>query len=643
VEFAKRGGQIRLVCSPYLNKPDIEAIKEGYAERDKILSQALESEISQLLNNVDARNKLVAIATLISTGSLDIKIVLRPSGSGLYHEKLGVFTDSDNNSVVFRGSSNESWSAWHEKGNLESFDVYCSWLGGADKSRANIHKQYFEELWKGNVNGADVLPFPEIPLESLKSIAVNDLEQLEVDDDSYRSKQTSSASTRTPLPHQLEAIKNWASHDHCGILEHATGSGKTFTALTAMKDFLVDDKVCLVLVPSKLLLIQWKKELKAEIPNLKLLVAGSNNNRWKKPNVLESFSMPISTGYPRVILSSIQTARKINFRSRLHAGKHLMLVCDEVHRSGSSSNSDVLKINAGARLGLSATPKRYGDPDGTQKLISYFKGIISPPYTLADAIKDGRLVQYEYYPSCISLNAEETEKWDGLTKTINREVAMSKRDSSGTLILSNRLKMLLIQRSRIVKKASEKVRLAMKIVNEHFLKGQHWLIYCEDSEQLTEILSALKSLNFPAEEYHTSMSGSQAETLSWYENYGGILVSIRCLDEGVDIPQISHALILASSQNPREFIQRRGRVLRVSKDKPEKVVATIFDAIVVPTADSECDQTSMVSSELKRALEFSTTALNSSAETDIMAIAVRAGIELDELSDTGFEEEPEDG
>jgi len=351
----------------------------------------------------------------------------------------------------------------------------------------------------------------------------------------------------------------------------------------------------------------------------------------------------MSTDYPRVILASIQTARTIEFRSRLHTGKHLMLVCDEVHRAGSSSNSDVLKINAGARLGLSATPKRYGDPEGSEKLIDYFKGIIPPPYTLADAIKDGRLVQYEYYPSCVSLNVEETEKWDGLTKTITREVAMSKQDSNGDPIFSSRLKMLLIQRSRIVKKASAKVRLAIKIVNEHYLKGQHWLVYCEDSEQLTEILSTLKGFNFPAEEYHTSMSGSQAETLSWYESYGGILVSIRCLDEGVDIPKISHALILASSQNPREFIQRRGRVLRVAKDKPEKVIATIFDAIVVPSSDSEYDQSSMVSSELRRALEFSTTALNPSAGTDIMRIAVEAGIDLDELIDAGFEEEPKDG
>jgi len=532
VEFAKKGGKIRLICSPYLNEADIEAINRGYSKREEVLAEAIENEIRQLLDNIDARNKLVAIATLISTGALDIRIALRPSGNGLYHEKLGIFSDNDSNSVVFRGSSNESLNAWHENGNLESFDVYCSWLGGSDKSRSAIHKQYFEGLWQGNINGVEVLPFPETPMEHLKSIAVSSLEQLDLDEkpQSPADSQMASVAARTPLPHQIEAITNWISNGRCGILEHATGSGKTFTALTAMKDFLVDDKVCLVLVPSKLLLIQWEAELRTEIANIKLLIADSNNSRWKKTNVLESFSMPINTPYPRVILASIQTASKNTFRSRLHAGKHLMLVCDEVHRSGSLSNSGVLKINAGARLGLSATPKRYGDPEGTRKILDYFNGIVPPPYTLANAIKDGRLVQYEYHPCCVSLDAEETEQWSNLTRTINREVAMSKKDSNGDLIFSNRLKMLLIQRSRIIKKASAKVRLTMNVIKQHYLTGQHWLIYCEDSSQLEKILSGLKALKFPAEEYHTSMTGSQAETLSWYENYGGILVSIKCLD-----------------------------------------------------------------------------------------------------------------
>ena len=138
-------------------------------------------------------------------------------------------------------------------------------------------------------------------------------------------------------------------------------------------------------------------------------------------------------------------------------------------------------------------------------------------------------------------------------------------------------------------------------------------------------------------EYHTGMEGNRDATLDWFREFGGILVSIKCLDEGVDIPAVTHALILASSQNPRQFIQRRGRVLRKA---PGKHLADIHDAIVVPVSmDDEPEQLSLLKSELLRAIEFSNSALNKSAGAELREIARKMGFDPEESGNDGMEEE----
>lgn len=200
--------------------------------------------------------------------------------------------------------------------------------------------------------------------------------------------------------------------------------------------------------------------------------------------------------------------------------------------------------------------------------------------------------------------------------------------------------MLLIQRSRIAKKAAFKVRLACDVLKAHFEKGQSWLVYCEDADQLAQVLTALRHEGMDPVEYHSRMEGDRAATMSWFRSFGGVLVSIRCLDEGVDIPDVSHALILASSQNPRQFIQRRGRVLRRALGKQ---VAVLHDAIVVPVnADDEPEQISLLKSELARAIEFSDHAINKGAGAELRKIAISMGVNPDSLLDSGFEEDEED-
>lgn len=341
----------------------------------------------------------------------------------------------------------------------------------------------------------------------------------------------------------------------------------------------------------------------------------------------------------RVVIATMQTASSKEFLASIQGGPHLLVVADEVHQSGSPQNSKLYTLKSGFRLGLSATPIRYGDPEGTQKLFEYFGPIIQPTVTLHDAIMAGRLVEYEYKPHAVHLTAEEVEDWKVFTFRIRQEMARQKDDADGKKPMSESVKMLLIRRSRIAKKAKSKVLLASAIISSSFIKGQRWLVYCEDKNQLVEVISTLKDKNLEPLRYHTDMEGDKAATLAHFKTFGGIMVSIKCLDEGVDIPTVDHALILASSQNPRQFIQRRGRVLRKAKWKN---IAIVHDAIVVPVnLDEEPELTSLLKSEFVRAIEFAKSAINADAAAELRLIAANLGFDPDNSDYAGIEEDEE--
>lgn len=633
VEFARRGGQTKLICSPELTQEDIDSIANGYAQRSQVVNKNLLEAIDSLLASSATSFNTRVLATLISVGALEIKVALRSDRKGLYHEKIGIFVDGLGNAVSFKGSANETWSGWHSQGNFESIEVFCNWRGGLEAERVDKHTVHFDALWAEQDPDIEVFAFPTDAVAHLKKAAFKDL------DAAYRRNGPKPKGTRKPLPHQEVAVSAWLSEGGRGIFEHATGSGKTFAALMAIRQHVENGNPALVVVPSRLLLSQWTQEIKDELPDTNLMLAGGGNNDWRIPRRLSGMTAPDTALGNRIVLSTMQTASMENFRHQVVDGDHLLLVADEVHQIGSPKHSLIMKINAGFRLGLSATPKRYGDPVGTEQILNYFEGVVPPPITLKDAIAAGRLVSYEYFPHATNLTADEANEWRSYTKRISREILRERPDEAGSRPLSAKAKMLLIQRSRIAKKAESKVRLAISILKKHFEEEQSWLVYCEDADQLQQIMTALRQEGMSAVEYHSKMEGDRAATMSWFRSFGGILVSIRCLDEGVDIPDVSHALILASSQNPRQFIQRRGRVLRRA---PGKQLAIVHDATVVPVSvEGEPEQVSLLKSELVRAIEFARQAINKGASAELRGIALEMGFDPENLLESGFEEDEE--
>ena len=647
-EFAASGGQMRIVCSPVLSSGDIDALNVGYTtsgvERFAVDTRA---ELDRLLASPALKKPTKVLASLVAGGVVDLRIAWvgsQTSGRSrrIFHDKVGIFSDEEGHLVVFKGSMNETWLGLAADGNLESIDVYASWRNEENSQRIADEVRYFENLWQGEQPGVIVTPFPEVIQRELRHIAEETRWEEYVDEiclefeTAARLSADRGPSIRTPRSHQVAALEAWAQRDRRGILEHATGSGKTFTALCAIRDSLGRDEVPLVLVPSELLLNQWRQELTQTFQSdgLQLLVCGGGFRRWEEQRRLPLWTRADSLDEPRVVLATMQTASSAKFRRLLRDGPHLFVVADEVHRTGSPTHRRLLNVASGPRLGLSATPRRFGDPVGTAALMDYFGGVVPPPFTLQDAIAARTLARYSYRPHRVSLNEHEQADWDRLTTEIGKRLAIGSNE--GSTQIDEATRQLLIRRARIAKKAAAKIPLAAEIISQHFKCGQRWLVYCEDREHLKSVRGAIENAGqSEVYEYHSAMGGDPTLTLRLFEKSGGVMIAIRCLDEGVDIPAASHALILASSRNPREFIQRRGRVLRIA---PGKSIAHIHDAIVLPAGvDRDVPVGSMVRGELARAIEFGQYAVNPDGVVTLKTIAVECGLDWQSLLEEGFE------
>jgi superfamily II DNA or RNA helicase len=630
-DFIRAGGMIRLVCSPSLSAADVQILSGEVTDAAEITTEILTSSVARDIASLLESNELATctrvLATLVRFGFLKIKFAVRPAGDGLYHEKIGIFSDDGGNAISFIGSANETWSGWSPYGNYESIEAFASWHAGSDAKRISGHREHFERLWNGIEAGVSTYSLPEAIEAKLLEVSFDDI------DAAFEDGNLRLSAARQLRDHQQEALDAWEAAGRRGILAHATGSGKTFTAITAIARHLDAGSPAVVVVPSQLLLAQWESELRAEIPHAVILLGGGGHTSWRRPGKLRAMTTRNPEMPPRIVLATMQTASSAEFRGLVADGEHLLLVADEVHQLGSPTHRALLDLNPGARLGLSATPQRYGDPDGTSSIMEFFGGIVHT-VNLAQAVGRGLLVPYEYFPHSVYLDDEEAQQWADLSRAIGRALS-SADDKRG--VTSELAKRLLIRRARIAKKATNKTEVAVQILRKNFEAGQSWLVYCEDLDQLKTVRAALDEAGLRSLQYHSNMSGSPLETLRLFASEGGILVSIRCLDEGVDIPRVDHALILASSQNPRQYIQRRGRVLRhaIAKD-----IARLHDVLVcVDSIERQPSQTQLVKTELNRALEFAESSVGRAAVSKLELMAIEMGVELDGREDTDMESE----
>ncbi|MCJ8281628.1 MAG: DNA phosphorothioation system restriction enzyme [Rivularia sp. ALOHA_DT_140] len=463
----------------------------------------------------------------------------------------------------------------------------------------------------------------------------------------YRAKQPLRGCPKIPPSLQLrsyqkQAVNNWFANNGRGTLKMATGSGKTITALAITWELYsqIGLQVLLVVCPYRHLVTQWARE--CEKFGLQPILAFESVRNWQVQLSTQLYNVRSGFQSFLTVITTNSTLISDGFQSQLkYLPQKTLIIGDEVHNLGSPRLEECLPRNLGLRLGLSATPERYFDEIGTQSIFNYFGTVLQPEFTLKDAIEGGALVRYLYYPVLIELTESESLAYSKLTQKIGR-VLMYKQQEYGDLIdIENNedIKSLLIQRARLVSAAENKLTALRELMKTR-LNTAHTLFYCSDGsleaegranlgqlKQVTRILGV--ELGFRVSTYTANTSLEEREDLRYQFESGELqgLVAIRCLDEGIDIPAIKTAVILASSSNPRQFIQRRGRVLR---PHPGKERATIFDMIVLPpnldrnTLEVERN---LLRKELRRFVEFADLADNAGeARMKLLDLQKRYGL-----------------
>lgn len=626
--FAQGSGQMRLVASPVLTEDDQEAMLRGYRARADVVEHALLGQLNLGDLTTFQIRRLACLAWLIAEQRLEIRIAVRtePRARGIYHEKMGIFQDATGDIVAFSGSSNETVGGLLN--NFETIDVFMSWED--PQGRVNRKAHNFERLWVNETPGLEVISFPEAARRRLLEIKPerppSDDPELEIASPA-RLGALVDETCRTPpeikiRPYQLEALRAWMTNDYQGIFEMATGTGKTITALNAVSHLAErhEQLAVVVLVPYQHLVDQWAGE--AHQFGLKPVRGYGSSATWQ-PRLRER--LDLYNAGARSVVSLIATHAASATPEFAHLFQDirppLVLVADEVHHLGAQSGRASLLDIATARLGLSATPQRWMDPEGTGFLLSYFDGVVFE-YSLGEAIDHGHLTPYEYTPELVQLTPEEIAEYARLTRLI----ASAFQDARG----DQRLGHLLRQRSDLLNRAEGKLDLLPDLI-EAPRQTQHTLFYCAPG-QIDEVIELLgHQLAMQVHRFTARENPKDRQNLLSRFSDGRLqaLVAMRCLDEGVDVPSTRSAFLLASSGNPREFIQRRGRILRRA---PGKTRARITDLVAVPaleslTADAVDTERRIMERELRRFVEFADHALNThTAKERLWPIAEALGL-----------------
>lgn len=566
-KFIENQGHMRLLCGAELTAEDLEAIKNA-DDLKNIVNKNFLGDYEDLENQL-IKDHVSLLGWMISNEFLEIKIGVNTNGKdyfphGMLHSKRGILYDNNNDCILFTGSVNETLAGWTK--NKEDLRVDKSWQENFPSKMIDN----FEWLWEGNDEELLVFDIPDESVELLIKEAPKNKEEYNCL--VSRIRKIKNNDSRVLFPHQQEAIEKWFDNDKQGILEMATGTGKTFTALKALKKVTKKENVLTVIAcPYTHLVFQWANEIKQL--NLGTIYEFHGvNTKWRQEfNELKfDINLNISFKKPNIILTTHNTFFLDDFKSILEkCNIRKLLIVDEVHHVGAEGFSEGLLPSYNYRLGLSATPTRYMDYKGTEKLLNYFSGIVFE-FSIEKALKtignNGKsiLTPYEYHPIRILSKDERLDKLREILKNLNHKDHL--------IIFSHR----------------DDVTDVLKVLGEENFNDKHRFTYHEGKT--------------PQEEFD-GLSQRMAILKDFDSGKCQALVAIKCLDEGVDVKSADQVIIMSSSSNPAEYIQRRGRVLRRFEGKEK---AYIYDLCIIPENIQIYEKKS--NSEIQRLLEFAKTA-----------------------------------
>lgn len=666
----KNNGKVNIITSPDLTEEDIEKIEKGYEIR-KLIQEKLQETIRFPITE-DEYERANYVAHLIASNRLDIKIAVFKDykNNGIFHEKWGVLTDIEGNKISMVGSNNDSFSGL--KRNHESFELNFSWLAETDHRKILAKEKRFKKMWENTDENLIISELPKgikeellkykkdriIPEEELQESSRSIVERMIV----RMEEQKNNATPKPDMPnipyvpsdikvrdYQWEAFYEWKKREYRGIFSMATGTGKTITALNSLVQLYNETKRLFVIIvcPYQHLVEQWVEDI--ERFNIVPIIGYSKSRQkdWRLTlrNQVKLFNYSKGERFTCFITTNATYSKEDTRRLLEELKGDVLFIVDEAHNIGSETGIQGLLENYKYRLALSATFKRKYDEDGTNQIKKYFGDVVYE-IGIQEAIFEKKcLVQYNYYPVLTFLDENEFEYYKELTRRIAKGTKSGENNNS--LSLSNDAKLAANLRSLLI--ASSKDKIAK--LNEYIptLKTtKNNLIYCgaamismEDMPEYIEteeteyrqvdlvrdilIKNGIIAARFTAEEdietrklIKEQFSNGTIQTV----------VAIKCLDEGVNIPSIERAFILASSKDEKQYIQRRGRVLRkFERGGYKKEMAYIYDFISLPfrldyavsltESDIKTGKT-LVKDELERIREFYSTCSNKSEVDDLL-------------------------
>ena len=687
--FIRNGGIMRMAINHIVTEKDKHAIQAG--EQGNVEPPLDITNIEELTKVLDEYGEhfFRCLAYLIQEHRILIKII-RPKGTnGLAHTKRGMFSDGDT-IVSFSGSANFTLGGFInnreeitlsfstspdpliQKRIANRKDDFNKLISGLDESveylsTADLESALSERYGKQEIE--DLLDVEKKLKEYKKEHADNSAIIFDEIDGSFRGKPCFPYGN--PRNYQQQACIKWKNNKQKGLFAMATGTGKTLTSLNCLLRIykVYGYYKAVILVPTITLVNQWEQECKRFLFS-QIVKISSKNRLWRQEldalKAKETFNLSgIEPSY--IIISTYASFARENvfydlmsFPSK--AMKQTLLIADEAHNMGAGRILDRLDgIKYLRRIGLSATPERQFDEKGNRALLEFF-GCRNDEYTfefsMQEAIEKGYLCRYEYYPHLVQLTDNEMNEYlrisQQLYKFFNHEDGGFPASSSDDICMR-----LLLKRKRVIHKAANKEDIFRTIVKQRYKeKGdlKYTLVYVpegnhpddyeadrfieaesvlddNEADRIIDTYTEIVRNISPTTTVKKFTSGIK-ERNSVLEDFASgrleVLTSMKCLDEGVDVPRSELAIFCASTGNPRQFIQRRGRILR---NHPDKHKAVIHDLVVAPVVSSsdECFamEQSLLRNELKRVRDFATMSENADfAYTELEEVLSYYGLSL---------------
>jgi len=591
------GGVIQIVASPKISKEDIHAIELGLKNKESVIQDQMNDDFKNAIEELNDE-ELKLLAELIARNALEIRIAVTKN-LGAYHDKLGIIDDWNNNCIVFSGSSNETLYGLVE--NYEKVRLSKSW-NESDLERIEDEIEEFQSVWENRNPSLNVYNYHESAKKGLLQICKHRGIKTNLEDEEQKE----------PIKlrdYQKKAIAAWKDNSYKGFYVMATGTGKTWTAIYSIKELKKEkDFVTVICAPYKHLIKQWYEDVKSVFPDSYIIMVSSENPSWRTEILNALYKKALLKNKDVIIISTIMSFASEKFEEVMSKEKfERLLIVDEAHRF--NVKTDKVKKDYKYMLGLSATPYSGSSAERGKELLEYFGGQVFY-LGIEEAIEKGYLVKYNYYPIFVTATDTEEEYFT----YCSQQIATCYKN--GKLIDKDKFQRYRRNRLRTIALSDEKYESLQNIITSMNVKD-HFIVYCGDGKiqdeegELRHISGVKKVLDecgykpsqFTAKE---NMATRMALVESFTKGYIDALAAIRCLDEGINIPSIENALILASNDDYREFVQRRGRILRLFGEKKE---ANIYDVIVLPSSTL----TGWAKIELRRFWEYAKLSINKEA------------------------------